>query len=362
MQFKELYSNRHRTAVEEKAKGRRVIGYISNYCPEEIIYAAGMLPVRLRGTTRNLKEVDQSLPSFVCSYLRGCLEEAWQGNYHYLDGIVVPRTCDGARSLFTIWEWRFKPPFTFYLAVPVLTGEGAVDYFAEELRCFKSSLETYAGQEISPGMIREATRLIDEKRKLLNRLYTLRAVETPPLEGSEIFEIVRAGFVLPTDIYNEMLKKLLENLPAPRKRDKARLLVLGCTIENINYLKLVEDLGGIIVADDFSGKKHFLADSEQDEDPLREIARRYLQMVPDPCKIPGEARHNYILDTCKQYNVEGVLILIQKYCDSYLFEVPHLNRLLQTVGIPTLNLEIDDTMENTGQIITRVEAFLEMLS
>ena len=163
--FYESYRNRHKLAERWKEEGRKIFGYFCNYTPEEIVYAAGIIPVRIRGSAENVDLADAHLPSFCCSYMRSALDQALKGRYGYLDGMVFPKTCDMSRALYSIWKRNINLPYYYSLPVPGKTTDEAVDLFIHELRLFKESLENYIGSEIT------AEDDIDKMTDHMNDLY-----------------------------------------------------------------------------------------------------------------------------------------------------------------------------------------------
>jgi benzoyl-CoA reductase/2-hydroxyglutaryl-CoA dehydratase subunit BcrC/BadD/HgdB len=59
--------------------------------------------------------------------------------------------------------------------------------------------------------------------------------------------------------------------------------------------------------------------------------------------------------------VEGVVSEIVRYCVHCAHDQPLLRRRLDGQGVPVLELSIEYGTSGTGQIRTRVQAFLEML-
>jgi benzoyl-CoA reductase/2-hydroxyglutaryl-CoA dehydratase subunit BcrC/BadD/HgdB len=125
---------------------------------------------------------------------------------------------------------------------------------------------------------------------------------------------------------------------------------------------MIEEVGGSIVADDLCiGSRYFWDLVEPASDPIRSLADRYQMRIACPCKHPSEERMERILDEVKKYRVEGVISIVQKYCDTHLFEYPYMKDVLEKNDIPFLYLETEDRMGEEGQFKTRVQAFIEML-
>lgn len=363
--FKDLYHNRHEIAKEYKAMGKTLLGYLCGHVPEEIISAAGIIPLQIRGSMENITEANSHLEKFVCSFARSCLDQALKGRYDYLDGVVFPKSCDTIRDLYSIWVRNINPRYFFYLALPSKKTERAREYYIKELIRFKKSLEESCGRQIQEGDLKRAISIYNENRSLLKRLYELRKVKESPLSGTEFFNILRAGFVIPKERHNQMIQQFLINLPEKRGsiEDKVRLLVSGNTFENDGILALAEELGGEVVGDDLCvGTRYFWHEVVPNGDLVGAIAERYLGKIPCPCRHPsGEERLEGILRDVEGYRVKGVIFIIQKFCDTHLYETPFIVEALSKKNIPVLSLEVDDTVSGDAQLKTRLQAFMEML-
>jgi benzoyl-CoA reductase subunit C len=363
-EFYQAYRNRHQLAEGWKQAGRNVFGYFCNYTPEELVYSAGIIPVRIRGSAENIDLADAHLPSFCCSYMRSALDQALKGRYSYLDGAIFPKTCDMTRSLYGIWRRNIELPYYWSLPVPGKSTDEAVDFFTQELGLFKESLEGYTNQGISEGSLQQAIRVYNENRSLVNKVYELALRDTPPLSGSEVFGIVSAGLIMPKEQHNVMLRDLLKKLPdvsVPSEK-KVRLMLAGNNFEHVELIQAIEDSGADVVIDDLdTGTRYYGGAVDETIEPLKAIAERYLRKIPCPCKHPAEPRLEHMLELATTYRVNGVILLIQKYCDTHLYDRPWIESRLKEEGFPVLYVEHSDTGWSGGKFKTMVQAFIEML-
>ena len=362
--FYESYRNRRKLAERWEEEGRKIFGYFCNYTPEEIVYAAGIIPVRIRGSTENVDLADAHLPSFCCSYMRSALDQALKGRYGYLDGMVFPKTCDMSRALYSIWKRNINLPYYYSLPVPGKTTDEAVDLFIHELRLFKESLEKYTGSEISEISLNNTINIYNENRSLISRIYKLALDNAAPLQGSDIFGIVQSGLIMPKDEHNAMVRSLLDSSPTPStsKNGKVRLMIAGNNFENIEVLQTIEECGGAVVIDDLDiGTRYYGGLVDDTSEPLKAIAERYLKKMPCPCKHPAQPRLEHILELANDYRVQGIILLIQKYCDTHLYDRPWIESRLKEEGFPVLSVEHSDTGWAGGKFKTMVQAFIEML-
>jgi len=360
--FRELFKTRDSVAAEWKKTGKKVVGCISTYTPEEIVYAAGALPVEIMGRAENFSRADAYLPSFACSFTRGFLETLLEERYGYLDLLTVPSTCDSIRGFYAIWKQISDKPYTYLLHYPTNRSEEAYKYFAEEIERFKNFMEDFSGKKISEKDLRNAIDVYNENRSLLKKLYWLRRRESPPISGVEALEVVLSSMTAPKNLHNQILEKLLGEITERQDYPdgEARLLVSGHIVDDPDILKVIEDSGGIVVSDDLdSGSRYFWGLVDSEAKPIEGISRRYMG-IPSPYGSPIRDRINYLKTMVKAFQVEGIVFLSRKFCEPYLFDYVTLGKAVKEEGIPSLYLEYEYPLAK-GALKTRVEAFVEML-
>jgi benzoyl-CoA reductase/2-hydroxyglutaryl-CoA dehydratase subunit BcrC/BadD/HgdB len=239
-----------------------------------------------------------------------------------------------------------------------------VEFLTQELKLFKESLEKYTGQKITDDSLKQAIKVYNENRRLLQDVYRLRLRDNLPISGSQIFGINMSGLVMPKEQHSEMLRKLLKDVPSPKPSPdgRVRLMVAGNTFENIELLQAIEESGADVVIDDIdTGTRYFWATVDEKTEPLRALSERYLRKIPCPCKHPAGQRLDRILELAKEYKVKGIILVIQKFCDAHLYERPWLESTLKEQGYPVLVVEHSDIGWSGGKFKTSVQAFIEML-
>lgn len=361
-EFRELFNARDGVAEQWKKTGKRVVGCISTYTPEEIIYAAEALPTEIISKAETFSKADAYLPGFACSFIRGFLEGLLEGRYSYLDFVALPSLGDSLRGLYAIWKQISDKPYAYLLHYPTNRSKEAYEYFAEEIERFRSFVGDVADKTISEKGITMAIDLYNENRRLLKKLYGLRRKESPPISGTEALEVVLSSMTAPKDLHNQMLERLLKDITEREDypEGEVRLLVSGHIVDDPDVLKLIEDSGATIVSDDLdSGSRYFwnLVDSETK--PIEGISRRYLG-IPSPYGSHIKDRISYLTTMIKAFDVDGIIFLSRKFCEPYLFDYVTLGRAVKEEGIPSSYLEYEYPLAS-GPLKTRVEAFVEML-
>ncbi|MFQ5996662.1 MAG: 2-hydroxyacyl-CoA dehydratase subunit D [Dehalococcoidales bacterium] len=354
--------------LEHKRQGKKVFGWLCTYVPEEIIHAAGVLPVRITGYSQEMELEDGNAYLYInnCSFSRSCLQMGIRGEYDFLDGVVAGSTCDGARRLFDLWHYYIKTPFHHVLTVPRKYTQRAHNLYHHQVSQFKQHLEEFLGVQITDEQLRHSIEVYNEARTLLKSLYELRKQEAPPITGAETMEVLNASFRMPKELFNQWLRELLDELAVSGNTHKgrARLMLVGSVMNNPEFVKSIEAQGGLVVTDELCTSTRYWSDPvilDGNQTPLEAISRRYLNNFPCARMVPSDERFNRILDLVRDFKVDGVISQIIRYCVTYAHDLPLLSDRLKAQGVPTLALDVEYGTSGSGQIQTRVQAFLEML-
>jgi benzoyl-CoA reductase/2-hydroxyglutaryl-CoA dehydratase subunit BcrC/BadD/HgdB len=351
-----------------KRQGGKVVGLFCSYIPEEIVYAAGLLPMRMRATgSYDTARGDDYLCADNCSFARHCLSVAFDGGYDFLDGVAIYDSCDNVRRLYDVWHRKLKTPFQHYLNVPRTSGEGNIDWYRGELVMFKEGLEKHFGVDITEDKLRHAIRVHNETRDLQRQLYTLRMKKSPPITGTEVLTTIVAGTAMPKDKYNELLRELLGAIvDQDGQADyRARLMIVGSGLDDSHFVKLFEDLGGLVVTDYlcYGTREFWYSVDETAGDPLEALARFNLRDRLPCQRMVGQYPRTlaFIKDMREQFKVDGVVFARMKFCDVYASVSLLLGRDMREASIPFLELEREYVLGGIGQHRTRIQAFLEII-
>ncbi len=353
--------------LELKRRDKKVFGWLCTYVPEEVIYAAGILPVRITGYSQEMELEDGNAYLYInnCSFSRSCLQMGLRGGYDYLDGLVAGSTCDGARRLFDLWLHYIKVPFHHILSVPRKYTERAHGLYHEQVTSFKQHLEQYCDIKITDAMLLRSIQVYNESRELLRKLYELRKLDRPPVTGAQTMEVLNASFRMPKELFNQYLGQLLAEIAGSEKayNSRARLMVTGSVMNNPEFIQSIEELGGLVVTDELCTSTRYWSDPVvlDGRPPLEAISRRYLNNFPCARMVPSDERFDRILELARDYRVDGVISQIIRYCVPYAHDLPLITERLKQAGIPTLALDVEYGTSGSGQVRTRVQAFLEML-
>jgi len=371
----EYYSQYGTRARELKSSGRKVIGYLSALCPVEILTAAGVVPIRLKGNVAEaVTRADAHMETMICPFVRNVFDAALKGRYDYLDGMVLPHQCDSLERTSDVWSYNLALPYWHFLNFPHVADDPSVDFTVEIFRIFIGTLEALTGKRITEENLAEAIRAHNENRRAMRALYDLRKGGTPLISGVEMMKVLVAAMSLPVTESTDMIRSLTEEVRGrgpvlPAKA--ARIMLVGDQIDDVAIIDAIETTEAYQVMDDLSiGSKLYWGDVDSTGQPLRAIAERYLRKLKMPTTFVStgetyqenlEARFGHVKRYIEEFSINGAILFIYKYCDPYGFEVPALKSFIESAGTPVLYLEDEYSTSSLGRIKTRIEAFLEMI-
>lgn len=366
--FNELIKEPNNQLIKEwKQQGKKVIGYHCSYVPEEIIYAAGALPYRIRpvGCTE-VPLANVYMTAIHCTFARGCLEFILKGEFDFLDGIVFMSSCDHMRRIYDICEAAGKHfPFMYFLNVPYKISDGAVGRYKDEIIKLKHAIEVFQNTPITEEKLTDAIDDYNQTRSLLKQLYELRRQDRPPVTGSEAMAISTAATVAPKREFNQILAKTLPEISSREglSEYRARLMIIGSALEDPSYLQIVEEQGGLVCTDNLCfGSRYFEQPVQTDGDLLGDLAESYLTR---PCcpRIVNELskKNEYLERLVSDYKVEGVMHQRIRYCDLHGGDLLLVRKKLKEMNIPLLELEREYWLSGVGQLKTRIQAFIERI-
>ncbi len=349
------------TSWPDRYPGHRAMGYFCTYVPEEIIHAAGFVPLRIRSGTEPPSRADAHLQSYTCALCRSALDQALRDDLSFLQGVVFPHTCDTLQSLADIWQMSFPDLYVETIVQPVhLCSPSTRPYLIAELQRFRRSLGEFIGQEISDRAISASIELYNEKRRLLARLYDFR----DRLGAPELFAASSAGFIMPPQEYNQLLSELVEFMAEEEStpREGPRLILVGAILDDPAILTIVEELGARIVGDDLcTGSRYFAQPVEANGDPISALANRYLHRLPCPAKYhPDHEPGEHLLKLVHEAHADGIIFVLQKFCDPHAFDYAMVKEKLDAAAVPHLRLEMEHSPA-PDQWRTRLQAFLEII-
>ena len=378
-----LFGQRPKEILAEKEKGKKVIGYTCLFAPTEMILAADAIPVRVNsGWFDTAKIGDRVVPVEVCPIIRSTLGAKMIELSPFLelsDVLISVLTCDGMTKLSEILSdtktiWNMNIP-------RVKDAQQSLHFWNQEIKNVKTQIEELTGNKITRKNLKAAIEETQNATRVFRRLQDLRKGQ-PVIMGRDAMLVNQAYLWDDKKRWTEKTEALCNELEqrAQRKEwvcppDTPRVLVTGTPMfwpDNWKLPTLIEEGNpkGIIVADELCSGERILNDPVGvDEwnmgDMLNAIGDRYLMASTCPCftsKDGNEDRVNWLVNKVKESKVQGVIYYVVRGCMLYAMEYTRIKKALDKINIPVYYLDTDYTREDVGQMKTRVEAFLEMLT
>ncbi len=375
--FYDLFRRHYTEGVPPRDGGKR-IGVMCIQVPAELIYAAGAVPVRICSGARSLEQAGADfMPSRSCPLVKatmGMLRLGVDLPQGRLDTVVVPTTCDHKKKTAGILTGMGYDVYTLEVP-PVKDTEEARYYWQNSVRRFALALQERTGRRITGKRLKAAIGRMNRARLEHRRLLNLRRSSPPLIYGKDAFLVANACFFDEIERWTGALSALNDELEGRKARglsagdrNAPRILLTGSppVFPNLKLPLLVEETGGVVVADEVCSSSRFLYDAvAYDEEDLHDmvpaVADRYLKPCTCPCLVPNDDRKRRLLEMVKDFAVDGVVYQAYTGCQLYEMEQKAVADELTEAGVPMLYVETDYSPEDRGQLSTRVEAFMESI-
>jgi len=302
----------------------------------------------------------------ICTFVRHTISLALRGELDFLDGVVLAQNCDHIRRAGDLFRKKVRPSFYGFLSVPRIPKERVYGWYLQELKRLKNEIELHFSLQITDRRMDEAIELHNATRQKIQDLYDLRKRDKPPLTGEEALTVTVAAHVMPKERFNSLMGELLADLESASVSDdyRARVIVVGGVMDDPGYLRGIEAQGALSVAEIvcFGQRSFGKVIASGGGEPLDRIARHCF--FNTPCARMVECFDEQVAElrnSMKEYRADGVIFQRMKFCDPWAGDGHNLYWRLKEAGIPFLSLEREYQVQATGQVRTRVQAFLEQM-
>ena len=353
---------------KEKSKGKRIIGVTPMYFPQELVRAAGALPVILQASKEPVTLGFHHYYHFFCGLTRGIVDQALKGKLDFLDGFILSDMCFEMRHIADPLR-RANPFPIIYIQWPLEADEKRwQNFIVKRLEKCAGQLEALLGTKITDRDMEDSIAIYNENRALLRRIYDLRKSKPAIMTAKEMSALVISSMVMPVEENNAVLSELIPELEKREIQDRAgvNLFLSGhlCHEVKEGILDLIETAGGIVVGDDiYAGFRYYSTDISLDAPPLDAFARYYLDSaVPCPTRVEyNKDWADYLIKSVKGHSAKGIIIILAKNCEPQMIYYPYLKSQLVSAEVPHILIEVEHEMVSTEGIRTRIQAFIEML-
>ena len=379
--FEKLLDDANNALVRQaKAEGRLALGYTCYHMPEVLLNLEGCFSVRLRAPrTGSMEVATYYMSNATCEYARALLERGLEGGYKFLDAMAGVDVCECMNrsmenmELLGVSDPDKKGFFWCNLDSPCSDNEDCVEHLREQLsrKILKPLRENY-GIDTSDQAIRYAVDRHNEICRLITEIGNYRKLDNPTITGYEFHVLTLATYVCPKDLVAEKLRETLEELktrePDQKKNFRAKVVVVGSEIDDPELISLIEDSGALVVADrfcygSFPGRQEIVL--TDDEDALTQVCRNYLQTtlcVRHSAQHKVQKRLDFAAQLAEDYHADGIIYEQIKFCTYWSYERALASHIMHNeYNIPTLSIDRPYMSRTSGQLRTRVQAFVESI-
>ncbi len=371
----EVHGLRIKELQEAKAQGRKVVGTFCVFVPEELVLAADAVCVGLcAGAEIGKEAAEKLLPRNTCALIKSFVGFKLARLCPFTEScdlVVGETTCDGKKKAYEIFA-DYAPMYV--MEIPQMKQACDRDLWKTEMGRFQAKIEEITGKTVTAAKLKEAIRLVNARRQVLQRLNRLRAAVPAPISGRDVLLINQISFyddpVRFTAKIGELCNELEEKVKAGQGIVPAgtpRLLLCGCpmAVPNWKLPYLIESSGAVIVGEESCIGTRNTRDLVDEggktlEELLDALVDRYLK-IDCACFTPNVERLTHIVEMAQDLKVDGLIHYGLSFCQPYAIEAFKVGKALEAAKTPMLAIETDYSMEDVEQLKTRVEAFLEML-
>ncbi len=320
------------------------------------------------GGSTNLEAANTHLQAWACSYSRSSLARSLEGKLDFLDGLIIPQTCDTMRMLLDLWQQIRPLPYMENFRLPrQVDRSSARKYLLGELERIKKGLEEFRGSPIEAESLHQSINLYNHNRQLLRKIAYLHAHRPDLISSRQLYTVINGTMIMAREKVNRLLQSLTEDLEQSLETSgngsRIRLLMSGTLLEPFEVLDFIEEFGGTVVADDFqNGFRYIEADVEPGRDPLEALAERQLNRIPSAAfDLEKRPRRIFLTELARAKEARGAILLHHTFCEPENFDGYDNLRALQKEGLQAMRIETQFGGAGLGQIRTRVHAFMEMV-
>ncbi len=368
-QFADISNNMRKYLDKVLSEGKKAVGIFPYYAPEEIVHAAGILPLGVWGGQGPIEKAKEYFPSFYYSMALRCLEMALDGTLDGLSASMLTTLDDTLRPLsqnYKISAGR-KIPMIFLNHGQHRKEEFGRIYNAKIFRNAKEELERICNVQVSDKAMKDSFQVYNENRSEKRRFIKLAAVHPQTIKASDRCHVLKSSYHLFKNEHTRLLKELndrLEKMPA-EKWDGPKVVTSGVITDNPGLLEILDRYKICVVADDVAHESRNLkVDIDLSmEDPFMALADQFARMDEDPLLYDPDInkRPAYVIDLVKENHADGCLLFMMNFHDSEELEYPSLKQAFEQEGIPLIKMGYDQQMVDFGQVKTQLEAFNEMV-
>ena len=372
-EFSAIAANPAAQLKKFKDEGKKVVGVLPYYAPEELVYAAGMVPMGIWGSNdKTIVRSKEYCATFYCTIAQLALEMLLDGTMDQLDALITPTICDTLRPMSQNFRVAVgsKIPCIFLAHPQNRFADWGVEFCKDQYRSVLEKLAFLAGHDVTNKDILKAIKVYNASRAARREFVKLANEHCDVVNPIQRSAVLKASYFMLKDEYTEKLVALNEELKAlPAANWKGtKVVTSGIICDNPKLLQIFIDNNIAIAADDVAHESRgFRFDAPENvEDGLLALAMQFSSMDYDILLYDKNSNQNRraedVVAKVKESGAQGLVLFMQQFCDPEEMEYPYLKKALDAANIPHIKLGVDQQMRDFGQAATAIEAFADVLS
>ena len=355
-----------------KAEGKKCIGVMPYYAPEELVAAAGMIPFGMWGSNnKTISRAKEYCATFYCTIAQLDLEMLLDGTMDLLDGVITPTICDTLRPMSQNIRVAMseKLPCIFLAHPQNRRAEFGMKFCIDQYSHVKGELEKIAGAPITDEALSETIKLYNKSRAARREFVKLANDHCDVITPTKRSAVLKAAWFMDKAAYTEKLAALNAELAALPKCDwkGTKVVTSGIICDHPTLLEIFEENHIAIAADDVAHESRaFRVDAPETGDPMTALAQQFADQDFEVLLYDEESNKNrrgeFVADLVKQSGAQGLVLFMQQFCDPEEMEYPYLKKALDAAKIPHIKLGVDQQMRDFGQARTAIQAFADVIA
>lgn len=377
--FEDLLQSAHNDAVKAAIdKGGIAVGYTCYFMPEVLLNVDKCFSVRLRAPrTGSMDIATYYMSSFLCGFSKALLERGIEGGYNFLSCLMGSETCSEMNRAIEHFEiLKLVPDDKFFVTIidaPFKITDHGLKHYVNQIRLkVLDRLRDVYGADVSDASLKKAVELHNRVARVMRAIGEYRKEDNPRITGYEYHVLSVATYCCPkaeiVDKLEETLEELKTRVPDEKKKFRAKVVVVGSEMDDPEFTKQIEDAGALVVADRYCfgtlpGREEIVLNDT--DDVLTQICLHYLKTSQCPRFMSQDKvqnRRDYVAGLVRDYHAEGVIYEQLKFCEYWGYERALASHIMQSdYDIPAVSIDRQYTASGSGQLRTRVQAFVESL-
>ena len=364
-QLQDVAANPRKLLDDYLAQGKKVVGCFPIYVPEELVHAAGMVPMGLWGAQVTPTAAGKYNPIFTCSIMRSCLDLGMTGKYEGLSCVVMPMLCDTFRGMSAGWRAGVKDiPIASFIHPQNRGDSDSRDFLAAEYRALAHRLEEVMGARITDEALSASIEVYNEHSAAMMKFAEVANDHLDVIDPVTRHAVMKSGAFLLKEEHTAIVRQIIAELEKMPKHEWVgkKVVLTGLTAEPDDFLKMFGENGIAVVGDDLAQEsRQYRTPIPAGDDPWERLAGQWQARYS--CSTVHETkftRGELMVDMAKRTGATGIVICLMRFCDVEEYDAPFIEKAASAAGLRSLCLEIDQSTQNNEQSRTKLQSFAEM--